>query len=113
LLDPAQAQQDRRALRHLPAVLVDTVRGADLLIADAQYTDEEYRQKAGWGHPSAGTVVDLAVQAGVKRLAFTHHDPMHSDKDVDLIVLEGQSRARAHGAKIDMFGAREGITLKI
>jgi hypothetical protein len=113
LLDPSRAQQDRRALRHLPAVLVDTVRGADLLIADAQYTDEEYRQKAGWGHPSASTVVDLAVQAGVKRLAFTHHDPMHSDKDVDLIVLEGQSRARAHGAKIDMFGAREGITLKI
>ncbi|HEY0882817.1 MAG TPA: MBL fold metallo-hydrolase [Archangium sp.] len=104
---------DPEALRRLPNELVQAVKGADLLIADAQYTDSEYVQKVGWGHPRATTTVDLAVQAGVRQLALTHHDPMHSDRDVDLMVLECQERAEQHGAELEVFGAREGITLKL
>jgi ribonuclease BN (tRNA processing enzyme) len=89
------------------------VQGTDLLIADAQYNDQEYVTKVGWGHPRATTVVDLAAQAGVRQLALTHHDPMHSDRDVDLMVLECQERAVSHGVELEVFGAREGITLKV
>lgn len=113
LLDPKQVARDPSALRELPDELVKSVRGADLLIADAQYTEEEYLQKVGWGHPRATTVVDLAVQANVKQLALTHHDPMHSDRDVDLLVLQCQERAEAMGVELEVFGAREGITLKL
>lgn len=113
LVDPDIVKRDPAALRELPDDLVNAIKGADLLIADAQYTDEEYLHKIGWGHPRATTVVDLAVQAGVRQLALTHHDPMHSDRDVDLMVLECQERAESHGVELEVFGAREGITLKV
>lgn len=112
LLNPAMVKKTPDALRELPAELIAAAADADLLIADAQYTDIEYAQKVGWGHPRATTVVDFAVQAGVRQLALTHHDPMHSDRDVDLMVLECQERAEAHGAELEVFGAREGVTLK-
>lgn len=105
---------DPDALRVLPDDVVDPVRDADLLIADAQYTDDEYDTKVGWGHPRANTVVDLACQAGVRRLALTHHDPMHSDREIDVIVSEGELRARRLGfEELEVFGAREGVTLKV
>lgn len=113
LLDPAQATRSPLALRKLPDSLVSAVRGAQLLIADAQYTDEEYATKVGWGHPRASTVVDLALQAGVRQLALTHHDPMHGDRDVDLLVVEAQERAQGRGPELEVFGAREGITLRL
>ncbi len=113
LLDPNLPKKNPEALRELPDDLVSAISGADLLIADAQYTDSEYVQKVGWGHPRATTVVDFAVQGKVRQLALTHHDPMHADRDVDLIVLECQERAEALGAELEVFGAREGITLKV
>lgn len=113
LVNPNLPKTDPEALRELPEDLVSAINGADLLIADAQYTDSEYLQKVGWGHPRATTVVDFAVQGQVRQLALTHHDPMHADRDVDLIVLECQERAEALGAELEVFGAREGITLKV
>ncbi len=113
LVEPGLVARDPSVLRELPDDLVAAVSGADLLIADAQYTDAEYPSKVGWGHPRATTVVDLAAQAGVRQLALTHHDPMHSDRDVDLMVLDCQERAASHGVELEVFGAREGVTLKI
>ena len=101
------------AQRKLPSELIKAVRGADLLIADAQYLDEEYVQKTGWGHPRATTTVDLAGQAKAKQLALTHHDPMHSDMQVDLKVAACSERAESLGFPVQVFGAREGIELKI
>ena len=43
--------------------LLDFYHGADLLITDGQYTDEEYPGKIGWGHSRANSAVDFAVQA--------------------------------------------------
>ena len=89
------------------------VKGTDLLICDAQYLDEEYVQKTGWGHPRATTCVDLGGQGKVKQLALTHHDPMHSDMQVDLKVAMCSERADSLGYTMQVFGAREGIELKV
>ena len=59
--------------------VVELARGADLLIHDAQFTPEELKSKEGWGHSSWEQAVAVAEQAGVKRLALTHHDPDHDD----------------------------------
>jgi phosphoribosyl 1,2-cyclic phosphodiesterase len=99
--------------RKLPLELVRAVKSTDLLIADAQYLDEEYPEKTGWGHPRATTCVDLAGQAKVKQLALTHHDPMHSDLQVDLKVAGCSERAESLGYTMQVFGAREGIELKV
>jgi phosphoribosyl 1,2-cyclic phosphodiesterase len=108
-----EAERDPECLRRIPEAFVRFVAGADLLIADGQYTDEEYRSKRGWGHARAKTVADLAVQAQVKQCAIFHHDPMHSDDDVDAIVEACRERARGFGSKVVLFGAREGLTLKL
>jgi phosphoribosyl 1,2-cyclic phosphodiesterase len=62
------------------SALVDRV---DVLLHDAQYTEEEYRARVGWGHSSVGDAVTFARIAGVRRLVLFHHDPRHSDSDLD------------------------------
>ena len=59
------------------------IAGAELLIADGQYTAEEYSGKRGWGHTSIPLLIDVAAASGVKLLALFHHDPQHSDKFLD------------------------------
>lgn len=63
-------------------------RGADLLIHDAQYTQSEYAQRVGWGHSAMTQTVQFATLAGVKQLVFFHHDPSHSDRDLDRMFAE-------------------------
>ncbi len=108
-----EVRGDPDCLRRAPPALVEFVRGADLLIADGQYADEEYGRRVGWGHPRATTVVDLAVQAGVKILAVTHHDPLQSDDDVARKIDVCQARATRFDSSLIVFGAREGIELQI
>ena len=112
LSDPELPVSQPEAPRGLPSALVDSVRGADLLISDAQYLDEEYLTKVGWGHPRASTVVDLAGQSQVGMLALTHHDPMHSDRDTDAKVMVCSERSAALGYQTQVFGAREGVVLR-
>ncbi|HYZ13093.1 MAG TPA: MBL fold metallo-hydrolase [Actinomycetota bacterium] len=64
---------------------------ADLLIHDCQYTDEEYEARVGFGHTSAADAAAFAAKVGARRLALFHHDPFHSDDELDAIrerVLE-------------------------
>ena len=63
--------------------LINFVQGADVLITDTTYTNEEYETKIGWGHSRISEVVDLAHQAEVKNLYLFHHDPDQSDDDID------------------------------
>ena len=84
------------------------MRGADLVIHDAQYTPEEYPKKIGWGHGSADYVTDVAIMAGVRRLALYHHDPLHDDDSVDKIVDYCRDRVAEAGATLEVFAAAEG-----
>ena len=59
--------------------------GADVLIHDCQYTNEEYEVRLGFGHSSADHVAVFAEKTGVDRLVLFHHDPMHIDTDLDAI----------------------------
>lgn len=86
---------------------------ADLVIADCQYTDLEYPNKVGWGHASISAVMEVMLVARVKRLALFHHDPMHTDKMVDDIIEEAKRYALVRNRTLDIFGAREGLVLKV
>lgn len=93
--------------------LIEFTRGVDLLICEAQYTDEEYRQKRGWGHSAISDVLELALAAEVKQLALFHHDPMHTDEMIDVMVEQCQEKLRVRGSSLICFAAREGLTLTI
>lgn len=85
----------------LDPALVRFAADADLLIHDAQYTEEEYVQRRGWGHSTWAEAVEVARAAGVGGLALFHHDRRRSDEAV--AVIEAQARQR-FGAS---FAARE------
>src|SRR5437016_4216237 len=89
------------------------MRGADLVIHDAQYTEEEYRGKVGWGHSSLEYAVDVALAAGVVRLVLFHHDPQHDDTAMERIESHARARATAHGSGLDVLAAREGLELEV
>jgi phosphoribosyl 1,2-cyclic phosphodiesterase len=82
---------------------------ADLLVHDAQYTDDEYRQRIGWGHSSIGQTVAFARRAGVRQLVLFHHDPEHDDEWLDRLVDE----ARADSGDLDLSAAQEGVTYSV
>jgi phosphoribosyl 1,2-cyclic phosphodiesterase len=112
LLNREASLKNPKTFRKAPKDFIKFIKGADLFIADGQYTDEEYLTKINWGHPRATTLVDASYEAGVKNLAITHHDPMQSDSDVDLKIEACRQRAREVGYKGVIFPAREGVTLK-
>jgi phosphoribosyl 1,2-cyclic phosphodiesterase len=61
---------------------------ASLLIHDAQYTDAEYAPRTGWGHSAMSHTVEFARLAGARELVPFHHDPSHSDTDLDRLFAE-------------------------
>ncbi len=104
---------DTKKNRVLAQDYLDFVYNADLLIADGQYTEEEYQSKVGWGHSSIQLLFDIAYKAHVKQLAIFHHDPQHSDKFLDELWMKSRSKFHSDYKKMDVFWAREGLTLAI
>jgi phosphoribosyl 1,2-cyclic phosphodiesterase len=107
---PAGSSQEHKALAQ---DYLEFISRADLLIADGQYTDEEYEGKVGWGHTSIDLLLDVAAQAQVKQLAVFHHDPQHSDTFLDELWMRNRSRYHAAHKEMDIFWAREGLTLAV
>jgi ribonuclease BN (tRNA processing enzyme) len=92
--------------------ITEWCRDADLLVHDAQYSAHEYRHHRGWGHSSFDYALLVARQAAARQLAFFHHDPMHSDHEVEAMVEDalGSEAHRAHRGLI-AFPAAEGQEL--
>ncbi len=91
--------------------LIEFARGADLLIHDSQYLDEEYNgpvsNKQGWGHSTVRMATDVANGAGVGQLILFHHDPEHDDETVTGIERIARtdfanSLAAAEGLEIEL-----------
>ncbi len=89
------------------------MKGADLVIHDAQYTEDEYRQRVGWGHSTADYAVDVAMAAGARRVALFHHDPTHDDAAMERLEARAKARAEAAGSRMEVFAAREGLELTL
>jgi ribonuclease BN (tRNA processing enzyme) len=66
----------------LDRILRDHAAGADVLIYDAQYNDEEYALHRGWGHSTWHEATRVARDAGVGKLFLFHFDPAHTDARV-------------------------------
>ncbi|HVB76754.1 MAG TPA: MBL fold metallo-hydrolase [Candidatus Nitrosotalea sp.] len=80
------------------------VESTDLLIHDAQYGSAELIGHVGWGHSSLDGALALARATGVARLAFFHHDPRHSDEDIDSLVADALAPG---GRELEAFAAAE------
>lgn len=88
--------------------ILTLIEGADLMIYDCTYTDDEFHKHAGWGHSTWQEGMRLCDAAGVKQLAVFHHDPSHTDSFMDG-VAESLAIKRPDGG----FVAREGMVVEI
>jgi len=61
-------------------------RGADLLIHDAEFAEEEYRWARTWGHSVYNHALELALEAGVKTFGLFHHNQERADSAVEEIL---------------------------
>ncbi len=95
---------------HVPGVpdenLLALTAGADMVIYDSTYTDDEFAAHVGWGHSTWQEGARLCDAAGVKTFVVFHHDPDHDDAFMDGIAADVE-RARP-GSIV----AREGMTLR-
>jgi phosphoribosyl 1,2-cyclic phosphodiesterase len=82
--------------------LVSLARGADLVVYDATFTEEEIATRESWGHSTWLRGIRLADEAGAKQLCLFHHDPSHDDDFMDALAAD------ASDARPGTMTAREG-----
>jgi len=99
-------------LDSVAASVLELCDGVDLVIHDAQFTPAEFVQKAHWGHCTMEYAALVAHEAGARRLCLFHHDPAHSDEDLDRLHAEVRDTARRWGLD-EVIGAREGLQLQL
>ncbi|MHB8467394.1 MAG: MBL fold metallo-hydrolase [Acidimicrobiales bacterium] len=92
--------------------VLDLCDGVDLLIHDAQYTPEEFSQKSHWGHCTMEYALRVASESGARRLCLFHHDPSHSDDDLDRLHAEVRALAPSYGMS-EVISAREGLRIQL
>ena len=97
--DEMMAQEGEQAVQAAALRMNAFLRGADLLIHDGQFTEQEYRAgRVGWGHSSVEHAIGLAEASGARRLALVHHDPMRTDPELDrLAAARTAACGRARG----------------
>src|SRR3546814_9231047 len=71
--------------------VLELIDGADLVIYDSTYTDDEFAKYRGWGHSTWQEGVRLCDKAAVRKLVLFHHDPRHDDAFMDRVAREAES----------------------
>jgi phosphoribosyl 1,2-cyclic phosphodiesterase len=94
-------------------LLVEFAKGAEVFIADAQYTIDEYALRFGWGHSCIDDTVRIAIQAKVKRLVLFHHDPARDDDSMDRLLSYAQDLAASDGGGLVVEAAQEGQEIQL
>ncbi len=82
-------------------------RGADYLIHDAQFTEEEYSTSRGWGHSTFEQAMDLARRAEVGNLVFFHHDPNREDINLTELTAKYRIMSEDRGDSFNIITAKE------
>jgi len=85
--------------------ILGLIAGADIVVYDSTYTDEEFPRFSTWGHSTWEEGLRLVEAAGARKLVIFHHDPSHDDDFMDRIA------AAAERARPGTLVAQEGMTL--
>ncbi len=69
-------------------------------------------KKHGWGHSTVREAANFAARARAKELHLFHHDPDHTDADIDAKLTLAQSLLAQSGAKTVAVAPAEGQTFR-
>jgi phosphoribosyl 1,2-cyclic phosphodiesterase len=87
--------------------------GADLLIHDAEYTQEQYQLTKGWGHSVYTDALRLAQEAGARQFGLFHINQERTDRDMDRIVDDCSRIVREKGTGPRCFGVAAGMEIEL
>ena len=76
----------------LDQTILQLIDGADIVIYDSMFTEDEYKNCVGWGHSTWEAGADLCDAAGVPQFVIFHHDPDHDDAFMDKIAAAAEQR---------------------
>ena len=93
--------------------LTNQCRNADILIHDAQYTEDDMPLKHGWGHSLISQVTELGKSAEVKNLVYYHHDPERTDDLLDKELEKAATTLKKNGSSVQPYFAYEGLKLTL
>ena len=93
--------------------LTNQCRSADILIHDAQYTEDDMPLKHGWGHSLISQVTELGKSAEVKNLVYYHHDPERTDDLLDKELEKAAKTLKENGSSVQPYFAYEGLKLTL
>ena len=82
---------------------------ADVLFHDAQFTDEEYTSRVGWGHSAMSDFVTYLAAAAPKRAIMFHHDPTHADGQLEAMLAGVQTTTGSEAVEL----AHEGLEVQL
>jgi phosphoribosyl 1,2-cyclic phosphodiesterase len=72
--------------------ILNIIEGADVVIYDATFTDEEYPRHVGWGHSTWQEAVKLANAGRISELILFHHEPERVDTVIEIIEHKAAER---------------------
>lgn len=93
--------------------LIDLLHHCDLLIHEAQYLDEEYAERIGWGHSSVSNATLLVREIAPKEWVITHHNPRHSDEDLIKKLITHETIAKRLGLICPIHLAADGMIIPL
>ncbi len=86
--------------------VVEVARGADLLVHDSTFGEEERERAVETGHSTAAQAAEIAREAGVRRLVLTHISPRYNRDAPELL-------AEAKAVFPESIVARDGLTIDV
>ena len=104
-----QAPLDQRTV---DKQVLELCEDADLVMHDSQYTEKEFAVMSDWGHSTEAYAVRVAVESGAHRLCLFHHDPAHSDDQVDRMLGHARRIASKHDLN-EVSAAAEGESVDL
>jgi phosphoribosyl 1,2-cyclic phosphodiesterase len=107
--EPALVGIDGRSIDWISGAAL--AEGVDLLFHDAQYLEEEYETRIGWGHSSVSDAVAFGRAVRARRLLLFHHEPRHSDESLEQLEARAQALAGSDGPQPAL--AREGMVIEL
>ncbi len=87
--------------------------GADLLVHDAEFTEEEYKKTKKWGHSVYRDALRLALEARVGKFGLFHHNQERSDEGIDEIVADCRKIVAKKNADLECFAVHQGMEIEL
>jgi ribonuclease Z len=88
------------------AALEEVAKGADLLVHEATFSQEDHERARETGHSTSLEAAEIAARAGVKQLVLTHISPRYSREAPELL-------AEARAVFPETVIARDGMEIEV